>query len=367
MKKIVAILFNITTLVAFAQVDSTTNQNTYTNRAATKRVLIEEGTGTGCVACPWGIVRLDELHKKYPSTAAIASVHVKVYTKDPMEDLVYEAGITSKLGEGVPSAFVDRKQQTGIDPDQFEAEYLKQMAYVPAIDIFIDKISFNPVTRLLSFNVNAKTVTDFNGTYRFNAAITEMQVHGTTSDYDQQNGYSGDAPGSMGGFETKPDPVPAADMYYDFVGRTILGGWDGTANSIPATNASGQTISYTYTKTIPAEWNEKNLSIIGFVINSADGSVENASLSTKLDAVITGIDDQEKETVVAYPNPTSGIILLKDACEMDITVFDLTGMQVLKKLKNTTQINLSDFPNGVYFLQFNNGKQQYTKKITLIK
>jgi hypothetical protein len=365
MRILFSILFSVTAIVAFSQINQPANQNANTAQVATKRVLIEEGTGTWCIGCPWGIVRLEEMNKKYTSTTAIVSVHVKGYTIDPMEDEIYEAGIRSNFAGGVPTGLIDRAQTQSISPDDFEKEYLKRIAYAPAIDVFIDKISFNSSTRLLSFNVNAATVAPFNGAYRFNAILTEMQVHGTTSDYDQANIYSGDNT-PMGGFEKKPDPVPAKDMYYDFVGRAILGGWDGTANSIPSTNASGQTISYTYTTTIPAGWNEKKLSIIGFVINSTNGSVKNSSLPTNLGS-ITGIDADEKTAFIAYPNPTSGLISIRNASTMDITIFDITGSQILKTAKNTTQIDISDLANGIYFLQFNDGKERCIQKFTLIK
>lgn len=366
MIKRITLILSIAVINGLAQTNQSAMQNSKVEQAATKRVLIEEGTGTWCVACPWGIVRLDEMHKKYPSTTAIVSVHIEGVAKDPMQDKMYGPGLSPSL-PGVPTALIDRLQKTAVDPDQFEAEYLKRIAYAPAIDVFIDKISFNATTRLLSFNVNAKTVAAFNGTYRFNAAITEMQVHGTTTDYDQSNTYSDGVMGPLTGFDTMPDPVPAARMYYDFVARGILGNWEGTANSIPATNASGQLISYTYTKTIPSEWNEKNLSIIGFVINSADGSVENASLPTKLDAVITDVTKTPKTAFMVYPNPTNGIVTIKGTTAMDVAVVDITGKQILKTMKNATEIDLSELSNGVYFLNLSNGKEVYSKKITLIK
>jgi hypothetical protein len=362
---------NITTLLlclasyAFSQNDQAGTELTNGTGApngATKRVLIEEATGTWCGFCVRGIVMMEALNNDYPSTTALIAVH----NGDPMTDVTYDDGITPFVTDGYPNGLIDR-QKKQIDPSDFKTEYLKRVKYVPAIDVFIDKITWNASSRALSFRVNATTYAAFNGSYRFNAVITEMQVHGTTSKYSQHNYYSDGSLGTMGGFEKKPDPVPAADMYYDFVGRGLLDGWDGTANSIPSTNAAGQTISHTYTKTIPSGWDIKNLSVIGFVINSTSGEVENASLSVNIQSVITGLDKNETSDVIVYPNPTSGQLTIKNNVLMDMWLYDVTGSQVLKMEKNTSHMDLSDLPDGIYFLKLNNQKESFTKKIVLLR
>jgi hypothetical protein len=361
MNKIFTSLLLLSTVGAFSQDGSSSRPN-----AVTKRVLIEEATGTWCGWCVRGIVNMDALHKSNPTTTALIAVH----NGDPMVVTTYDAGMGSKIG-GYPSGLVDRQatpKNEGIDPGDFQTEYAKRVTYVPVIDVFIDKITYNSSTKELSFQVNAKTVAAFNGSYRFNAVITEMQVHGTTTKYDQHNYYAGGGSGTMGGFESKPDPVKAADMYYDFVARALLGDWAGTASSIPATNASGATISYTYKKTLDATWNLKNLSIIGFVINSTTGLVENASETVNINSVITGIDFNALENNVnVYPNPTNGLINIENPSAAEITVYNMAGSEVAKMEKNARQIDLSGFPEGIYFLRFNNQNETSMKKVVLIK
>ncbi|MFN8297416.1 MAG: T9SS type A sorting domain-containing protein, partial [Chitinophagales bacterium] len=79
------------------------------------------------------------------------------------------------------------------------------------------------------------------------------------------------------------------------------------------------------------------------------------------------LDVNAKADLIAYPNPTNGLVNIANGTAMDITVFDVTGNQVLKTEKNTTQIDLSDLSNGVYFLRFNNQQEAYTKKFVLLK
>jgi hypothetical protein len=355
MNKIFTSLLLLLTVGAFSQDGSSSRPN-----AVTKRVLIEEATGTWCGWCVRGIVNMDALHKSNPTTTALIAVH----NGDPMVVTTYDAGMKVS---GYPSGWVDR-QKTEVDPGDFQKEYAKRVTYAPVIDVFIDKVAYNSTTKELSFQVNAKTVAAFNGSYRFNAVITEMQVHGTTTKYDQHNYYAGGGSGTMGGFESKPDPVKAADMYFDFVARALLGDWAGTASSIPATNASGVTISYTYKTTLNSAWNLKNLSIIGFVINSTTGLVENASETININSVITGIDFNALENNVNfYPNPTNGLINIENPVPVDITVYNMAGSEVAKVEKNARQIDLSGFPEGVYFLRFSNQHETSMKKIVLIK
>jgi hypothetical protein len=355
MNKIFTSLLLLLTVGTFAQDGSASKP-----AAATKRVLIEEATGTWCGWCVRGIVMMEDLHKTYPSTTGLVAVH----NGDDMVNTTYDAGMKVK---GYPSGWVDR-QKTETDPSDFKTAYAARVKYVPAIDVFIDKVTYNATTKELSLQVNATTVAAFNGSYRFNAVITEMQVHGITTKYDQHNYYAGGGSGKMGGFESKPDPIKAADMYYDFVGRKLLGDWAGTASSIPATNASGVTISYTYKTTLDAKWNLKNLSVIGFVINSTTGLVENASETININSVITGIDKNDLvNNVAVYPNPTNGLITIDNPMLADVTVYNMAGSEVVKADKNVKQIDLSAFPEGVYFVRFSNQNSTTVKKIALIR
>ncbi len=335
------------------------DENSKTTVAATKRVLVEEATGTWCGFCVRGICFMDDLNTLHPTTTGLIAVH----NGDPMTDATYDAGIGPKIG-GYPSGLVDR-QATEVDPQDFASAYASRITYAPPVDVFIDNVSWNSTTRALSFKVNAKTVVALSGSYRFNAVITEMQVHGTTSTYDQHNYYTNNAYGAMCGFESKPATIPAAQMYYDFVGRTILGGWAGTASSIPATVANNTTVSYTYTKTIPATWNENKLTLIGFVINSTSGVVENCS---KTNMLTTSVGETFKTEFVAYPNPSQGIVSFRNNTEpMNITVYNAMGQTVKSEKNVNQQIDLSSLEDGIYFVNFANTKESITQRFVLMK
>lgn len=62
--------------------------------------------------------------------------------------------------------------------------------------------------------------------------------------------------------------------------------------------------------------------------------------------------------LIAYPNPTTGLITiagLPDA-ETDISVYDSVGKRMTRKrlVGSNSNIDISDLPNGIYFLKFDN-------------
>ncbi len=328
--------------------------------SVTKRILIEEGTGTGCGWCPRGIVYMDSINHWFPGTTALVSVHV--WNADPMNVSEYQT-IVSKITTGYPGGFIDR-QKPDIDPIEFKDAYLKRITYSPPVDVNISNVIWNSSTRKLSFTVNALAVVNMNGNYRFNAVVTEMRVHGTTNAYNQANAYSNGSNGKMGGFESLPHPVPSKDMYYDYTARALLGNWDGTPNSIPATVNSGTTIKYDYTLNIPPSWNESNLNIIGFVINSNTGEVENCS---KTSLLTTEVEEKIETELLLYPNPCSDNVYIRNY-KKNVVAYVINALgELIKVVKNSDTISLGELNPGIYWVKLVEEENHSTHKIILIK
>ncbi|ALO16752.1 hypothetical protein L21SP5_03137 [Salinivirga cyanobacteriivorans] len=235
-----------------------------------KKVFGEEATGTWCGWCPRGHVYMDYMAENYPDTW----IGVAVHNGDPMVNTTYDNGLGNIIG-GYPSGLVDR---TGgdTDPSAFESAYLSQIDQVPPASIDVNFLSWDPETREISFELSSEFVVDYTD-LRFNAVVAEDHVTGANSGYNQANYYSGGGSGPMGGYEDLPNPVPAADMVYRHVARDILGGWDGTESSLPATIATGETHSYTYNYTLSDEWDGNEINLIGLLIDQNSGAVLNAN------------------------------------------------------------------------------------------
>ena len=68
----------------------------------------------------------------------------------------------------------------------------------------------------------------------------------------------------------------------------------------------------------------------------------------------------ESNAPMFYPNPTSGMIYLSE--QSNITLIDLSGKLLLEE-KNTTQLDLSSLPAGMYFLRVGENNNQLFKVI----
>ena len=84
---------------------------------------------------------------------------------------------------------------------------------------------------------------------------------------------------------------------------------------------------------------------------------------------LVGIDEAEAQNISIYPNPSNGIFSIggvpADESIVSIEAFDLLGSKVLT-LTNTSSIDLSDSPNGFYFITINfEGGDRITKKVSV--
>lgn len=84
---------------------------------------------------------------------------------------------------------------------------------------------------------------------------------------------------------------------------------------------------------------------------------------------LVGIDEAEAENIAIYPNPSNGIFNISgipaDESIVSISAFNLLGAEVLAT-SNTSSIDLSDSPNGFYFITINfEGGDRVTKKVSV--
>ncbi|MDR2962298.1 MAG: T9SS type A sorting domain-containing protein [Bacteroidales bacterium] len=79
------------------------------------------------------------------------------------------------------------------------------------------------------------------------------------------------------------------------------------------------------------------------------GFTVSASYNVDLRGGDVPIEEMQKNTVTAYPNPTTGIVNVNKASK--IKVYNLQGTLLHKTFG--TQVDLSAFPSGVYQLHVN--------------
>jgi len=167
----------------------------------------------------------------------------------------------------------------------------------------------------------------------------------------------------MGGFEELPNPVPAAQMIYNYVGRAILGTFDGLENSIPDAVDANQDFEFEFSYQVPDEYDITEMHAIILVQDEETGEVLNGDIQPLGET--TSVPVVPAGHLSAYPNPTTDILNLQVDYTTDakVTMNIYTPMgQLVRNLgnldlsngKQTAQIHVSDLANGNYILELRN-------------
>jgi hypothetical protein len=290
-----------------------------------------------------------------------------------MENAVYDAGMAALIG-GYPGGAVDRKD-TDVDPTDFEAKYLDRINDVSPADVAVSAY-FDANSRQLDVVVSATFAADAAGDYRFNAIVVEDEVTGTTAQYSQVNYYSGSTNILVGAghdWNAEPDPVPFSSMEYNFVGREILGGFDGVANSLPPTVSANNTYSYTFSYVVPATYEEAHMRVIGVLHDAETGFIMNANRGAY--GLTTAVSETQTPefTMSMYPNPATDFaqleIDLQKSGAFTVELFDVMGKNLFSRTsaasagKNVFNVPVNSLQDGVYLVKVNVNGSVVTKRL----
>jgi hypothetical protein len=203
--------------------------------------------------------------------------------------------------------------------------------------------------------------------------MVEDHVTGTSSGYDQKNYYSSSSQnvalnGAGHNWQNEPNPVPAANMVYDHVGRALLGGYTGQTGSVSTTITDGQTATYQFTYTVPATSVRNNMHAVVLLIDQATGEVINAK---SIPAGSAGITETAIENMAVYPNPASEAVTVSfdgKGGDYAITITDLSGRIVSSQTisaNGTTQVSVSvaDLNTGNYLISVANATGSHTQNL----
>jgi hypothetical protein len=341
-----------------------------------KMVVGEEATGTWCQWCPRGAVFMDLYETKYQDFWAGIAVH----NGDPMTVAEYDTGIGSLIG-GYPSALVDRMGD--VDPSGMSSDFFTRLQTAPKATL-LNGANWDPNTRVLNVSVRYTFSSGANGNYKSACVLTEDDVTGTGAGWSQSNAYAGGNNGTMGGYESLPNPVPASQMVYNHVARAIAPSFAGMSGIFPASINAGDVHIVNYTFTLPAGWDENQIHIVGMLIDS-NGKIDNAGSADIVTAVNNGYETginvgiaevlSETKTLTLAPNPAYGSasVLLQLKAESDVSVYvsDLNGKAMLRgeysNLSGAQSIglNLNGLAAGIYNVQVWINGTMYSEKLVV--
>lgn len=336
-----------------------------------KVVIGEEATGTWCQWCPRGAVALKTMHDKYDGFFQGIAVH----NNDPMENPYYDASIASKIS-GYPSALVDRGAK--MDPSAMGGDFINRIQIAPkgVMDI---AAKYDAATKVMSVSVETTIESAISGDYRIACVIVEDDVTGTTSGYNQSNAYAGGGSGVMGGYEKLPNPVPAAQMVYDHVGRAIAPTFSGLPNAFGASASAGQKFVHNFTFDIDPSWDLTQMHVVSMFIDKT-GMIDNGGTIHYNDAIKKAFKDGTAvlasqvlngpdNRISVSPNPTTSDINLMltgaISAESTVEVLDMQGKVVFQTnaVTNTMIIPTQQWSTGIYLVRLNEGGLISQKKI----
>jgi hypothetical protein len=221
-----------------------------------------------------------------------------------------------------------------------------------------------------------------NSNYKAACVLTEDDVTGTGAGYNQSNAYAGGNNGVMGGFESLGSPVPAALMVYNHVARAIAPSFSGMPNSYPATVNAGDSYTMNASFTLPSDWDETKIHIIGMIMDPT-GKIDNAGRATIAEAVtngfVAGLNDMPvtdyTQVMTVYPNPASTAAMVNlhivQASSVSLKLIDFAGKVMSEKAYGSVQgdyqinLNTSNLKAGIYVVELTVNGQTTSKKLII--
>lgn len=339
--------------------------------ASTIKVVLEEFTGAWCGWCPDGAVIMEELITANPNNVIGISVH----DGDGME---YAEGIRSEFGvSAYPNGMVDRKVFPG-EADEphsrsaWTANVNTQLTRYTPVEVSVSH-TYDAVTRTIVATVTADFVDFAAGDMRFVMAITEDNVTGTGSGYDQVN-YLNTTAGHT--YEGAGDPM--VGFSHGHVLRANEPGVFGNAGIIPSPAAPGSTYSETFTYVIPASYDENEISIVGFVSYSNPVVGEREILNADQQHLGTSSLDEVSliGSLTISPNPVDDQFTieldLRQEISADIVIYNTSGQKVNQIASGnyaagvqTIQASAGDLPAGLYYVTIHTENHSLTQKLVV--
>ena len=332
-----------------------------------KKITIEEGTGTWSLYGPRGHVYLHSFDSSHhPPT------RITVHSNDILDQKAYADYLHFMDQTFVPYFIFDRRHP--VSPGTFFETYAQQKDYFGFADIHFVAAS---ASGQMALEARITPAVKMAGNYRLALVVTEDGVKGSSSDYAQRNAFANGRYGAMGGFENKPDPIPASDMVYDFVARSINPDAQGQIGCLPLVMEAGQTYTCNLNANYASTWNYNKLSATVLLMRDSDSSILNSKTVLFRSLAVENLTNNDGRMRV-HPNPasTSATVNFELPAREFVTVSatDITGRMVMQstgkwmdKGSHNTELHLNSLGAGVYFISLRAGDRLETQKLSVVQ
>jgi len=317
----------------------------FSTLAQTKRVLIEEGTGTWCQWCPRGNVFSDQMTQDYDA------IPIAIHRNDDMEIPGTVSYFAMTNITGLPNGNIDRTQLF-IDPLNWGIATDLQSNISPAADIEVTT-EFDSITRSIAISITATMYSNLNGDYRLGAVVLEDAVTGPAPSYNQSNAYAGGGNGPMGGYELLASSIPASEVAYDHVARQLVSEYQGDPNSLPTELNNSNQYTHNLSWELPIEQDQQYVYVVAYMTNATTGEIINANKSAYLMGN-TNAKPKFLSQPLVYATPTNLYqydVLCHDPDNESVTITIASGPDWLSINQNSdNKATISGMPinTGVY-------------------
>lgn len=327
--------------ITITDVEGVANESTYNTATAptvsiegdkgfARRPVWEEGTGTWCGYCPYGIVQAEYLRDKYGDKISLIAYH----TGDVMEVSSCEGWLNEFAAAGVPSAAVNRTlsmnpgYKTGFN--ELIDETLASKSYVSVELGDMTNVKFNSKDRWESadFEVKTKFALDFDNNFLISIALVQDEM----GPYMQTNYFSGT--NELPGWGDKPYKVSTV---YDDVARG-LSSFPGE-DLLPAAVTAGEEYPVVITKDDMKRITKDTFKVIAMVTDAKTGEIVNAceKVYDKAEAGVKGIANNNVSVSVE-----NGSISVSGAS--NVAIYNMSGVKVANG-------SASNLPAGIYVVK----------------
>ena len=277
--------------------------------------VVEEFTGTWCGWCPIGFDGVENAHATFGDKAALIAIHCG----DVMESKDFSS-LGGRVG-GYPGAIIDLMQGDFYPTTDGVKNKINQQIKdkIAAASIKVCAEWTNSTQRYINITTKTKFVySDDNANYAIAYALTEDGMHGTGSNWAQNNNLSGNTDYAKSNPFWYKSPKKVTDVKFNHVGVAAWGIEKGVNGSVPTSVVAGEEQEYTYKANISSNkliQDKSNLKVIVMLIDRSTGTIVNAA----------------QAPIEAY-NPTGLIGVVNTSSNSEEKVYDLSGRRVDSKL-----------------------------------
>lgn len=319
----------------------------------TRKILMEESTGTWCGNCPMGMYAMELISEspELKDKVVPVSVHIAGASTDYMinEEYAYMFAVTT-----APALRINRDPQVMYfslehdctsfdvaDPLSVANKALKASEEISLLDMDLaaDFIVAGSDTTSVKAYVSVTPAITLNGSrYKVGFALTENNVHLYSDFWTQSNYYSGVAlTGDLGGFTKLPEYIKG--WHYNDVARAVYGYRGLDELQLPTEMPIGEMITAEVNLQIPETYKEEtygtqtyqvspavvcsNLNVVAYIVDTEDN---NAVVNCRL-YPMTSLAEMKK-SIAEQTAALAGIIDVTADSDAAAEYYNLQGIRV---------------------------------------